>query len=128
MDKVMVYDIDSIGFIDYENCKKRENTMQENRYIVEEYIEEYITWLNERDISGYIERIKQYGNDVYKQRLNTFKNKKTTKDNDELAEMLLKSTSNAFVNRAIEVLKEEKMKGSAEECMRIMGKIFCLQD
>jgi glutamyl-tRNA reductase len=128
MENIEVYDIDTIGLIDNENCIRRENIMQENRYIVEDYIEQYMSWLNVRDISGYIERLQQYGDEVYKQRLNTFKNKKTTKDNDKLAEILLKSTSNAFVNRAIEVLKEEKMKGSAEECMRIMGKIFCLQD
>lgn len=124
MENVEVYNIDSLGVIDNENRKKRENIMLANRYILDKYLEDYMIWCQEREITGYIEKIKKYGENVYKDRYNTFKNKMHTKDNQELAETLLKSTSNAFVNRAIEVLKEENRKGSGDECLRIIEKLF----
>jgi glutamyl-tRNA reductase len=37
---------------------------------------------------------------------------------------MLKSTSNAYINKAIEVLKEEQLKGRGEECLKIIEKIF----
>ena len=68
--------------------------------------------------------MKRNGEDVYKERLETFKHKKETKDNEKLAELLLKSTSNAYVNRAIDVLKEEHLKGMSKECVDIISRIF----
>ncbi|WP_010296483.1 hypothetical protein [Clostridium senegalense] len=40
-------------------------------------------------------------------------------------ETLIKSTSNAYVNRAIEVLKEETLNGKGKEALSIIEKIFC---
>lgn len=127
-DKIELYDIDKIGIIDGENRIIRKKIMLENIHILEKHAEEFTAWMETRKISGCIEKLKEYGDSVYSQRYHTFKRKKNTKDNDELVELLLKSSSSAFVNRAIEVLKEEKMKGSAEECIRIIERMFCPQN
>jgi len=119
-----VYDIDKLGDIHDDNFKRREYSMKNNRYIVDKAIKEYIEWKSVKELSSFIKRIKHNGEEVYKERLDTFKHKKETKDNDKLAEMLLKSTSNTYINRAIEVLKEEHLKGRAKECVDIISRIF----
>ncbi|MGV8982865.1 glutamyl-tRNA reductase [Clostridium sp.] len=119
-----VYDIDKLGDIHDDNYKIREASMKDNRYIVDKSIKEYIEWKSIQELSIFIKRIKHNGEDVYKERLDTFKHKKETKDNDKLAEMLLKSTSNTYINRAIEVLKEEHLKGRTKECVDIISRIF----
>ena len=119
-----VYDIDMLGDIHDANFKRREAAMKNNRYIVDKAIKEYIEWKSMEELSPFIKKIKHNGEDVYKERLETFKHKKKTKDIEELAETLLKSTSNAYVNRAIQVLKEEHLKGRSKECVDIISRIF----
>ncbi|MCX7905046.1 MAG: glutamyl-tRNA reductase, partial [Caloramator sp.] len=72
----------------------------------------------------YIKNIRESGECVYRNRYKTFKNKYDSKNHRVLAETMIKSTSNYFVNRAIEVLKEEYLEGRGEECLRILNKIF----
>jgi glutamyl-tRNA reductase len=121
-----VYDIDMLRDIHDDNYKKREASMKNNRYIVDKAIKEYIDWKILKELSPFIKKIKHNGEDVYKERLETFKHKKETKDNEKLAGLLLKSTSDAYVNRAIEVLKEEHLKGRSKECVDIISRIFQL--
>lgn len=124
MENVTVYNIDKVSSIDDENRKKRKDIMIKNRCIVDKYIKEFMDWQKIQSISGEIVNLKKCGEKVYKKRYKTFKNKRHTKDNEKLAEVLFKSTSDAFINRAIDVLKEEQLKGSAEDCMKIIKKIF----
>ena len=121
-----VYDIDMLQDIHDDNYKKREASMKDNRYIVDKAIKEYIDWKMTKELSPFIKKIKHNGEDIYKERLETFKHKKETKDNEKLAELLLKSTSDAYVNKAIEVLKEEHLKGRSKECVDIISRIFQL--
>lgn len=124
MENIKVYNIDKVSSIDDENRKKRKNVMIKNRCIINKHIKEFMDWQKIQGISGEILNLKKCGEKVYKKRYKTFKNKRYTKDNEKLAEILFKSTSDAFVNRAIDVLKEEQLKGSAENCMKIIKKIF----
>lgn len=124
LENIELFTIDDISYIDDENKKKRKELMNLNRCIVNDYIDEFIDWQKIREISPYIEKLLNTGEKVYKPRYNTFKNKQKTKDNKELAKMLIKSTSDAYINRAIEVLKEEQLEGRSEECLRIIEKIF----
>ncbi|MCY6356307.1 glutamyl-tRNA reductase [Clostridium sp. ZS2-4] len=125
MDNIQVYDIDKISSVDDENRIKRKNLMIKNKCIIEKYIEDFYIWKELRKITPHIKELKKYGEEVYKDRYITFKNKKRTKDNEALAEILLKSTSDAYINRAIEVLKEEQLKGRGQECLSILERIFC---
>lgn len=124
---VEVYDIDRLSSLNDENYNERRAIMDKYRFIVDNYIEDYVEWQNLREIAPTIYSLKCCGEKIYKRRLKTFRNKKESKDGEMLAEMLLKSTSNAFVNRAIEVLKDEYLKGRGEECKRIIEKIFLAQ-
>lgn len=124
MKNVKLYDIDNISCINDENCSKREDIMNNNLFVIEKYEREFEKWRKTSEISPHIVNLKKKGDEVYKKRLTTFKNKKYTKDVDALAEIMLKSTSNAYINKAIEVLKEEQLKGRGEECLRIIEKIF----
>lgn len=124
LENAQVYDIDTVSRMDDNNRKLRKNIMKENKFILDKYIKEFEEWQSLQSISQEIIKLKQSGERVYKDRYKTFKNKRGTKDTDKLAEMLLKSTSDAFINRAIDVLKEEQLKGSVNECMRIIQKIF----
>lgn len=124
LDNIILYDIDKVSSIDDENRRKRKEIMENNRSILDKYINEFIQWQKIQDISPEIVELKKCGERVYKERFKTFKNKRNTKDADKLAEILLKSTSDAFINRAIDVLKEEQLKGRVDDCMRIIKKIF----
>ncbi|WP_411681621.1 glutamyl-tRNA reductase [Clostridium thailandense] len=124
MNNVSVYDIDKVSSIDDENRKRRKEIMDGNRFIVNKYIGEFTEWQKIQDISSEIVELKKCGERVYRNRFKTFKNKMNTKDADKLAETLLKSTSDAFVNRAIDVLKEEQLKGRVDDCMKIIKRIF----
>ncbi len=57
-------------------------------------------------------------------RYKVYENKKHTKDNNTLVKTLLQSTSNSYINKAIEVLKEETYKGNEEIALSIIEKIF----
>ena len=119
-----VYDIDMLRDIHDDNYKRRKASMKENMYIVDKATKEFIEWNIVKELSPLIKKIKNNGEDVYKERLETFKNKKETVDNEKLAELLLKSTSDAYVNKAIKVLKEEHLKGRSKECVDIISRIF----
>jgi glutamyl-tRNA reductase len=121
-----VYDIDKLGDIKDNNYKRREASMKDNRYIIDKAVKEYMDWQSIKEISPFIKKMKNSGEGLYKERLETFKNKKDTVDNEKLAELLLKSTSDAYVNKAIKVLKEEHLKGRSKECVEIISRIFQL--
>lgn len=124
MENIKLYDIDKISSMNDENCKRREEIMKSNMDIIHKYKQEFYEWRSIKEVSGDILKLKSQGEKVYKSRFETFINKKDTKDSEKLAEVLLKSTSDAYVNRAIEVLKEEKLKGRYEECLKLIERIF----
>lgn len=128
MPKIEVYDIDRISVIDDENRRKRKEIMENNKYIIERYVRKFIECMELKEVGPHIKKLKESGELIYHSRYKSFKNKQNAKDNEELAMTLLKSTSDAYVNRAIEVLKEEKLKGRADECLRIIEKIFYPQN
>jgi len=122
--RVRLYDIDEISSMDDENKELRKERMIENKKIIDDYVEEYLTWKSLRGISGIIKEFKNEGNRVIKEREITLNNKFNDERQIEIAKMLIKSTSDYYVNRAIKVLKEEELKGYGEECARILEKIF----
>lgn len=124
--KVQLLDIDTISKIDDENKKLRKERMEGCREIIKKHLAEYEEWSKLRDILPYIKEMKRVSEKVSKDRIDTFINKSETKDHRELAEVLIKSTSDYYVNRAIEVLKEAKLEGSEEQCLKIVEKIFKL--
>jgi glutamyl-tRNA reductase len=125
---VLLKNIDAISSIDEENKLKRRKRMEECYYIIEKHMKIYREWLSIREITPHIRKFMEKGEKIYKERYKVFKNKRHTKDNAYLAEVLIKSASNAYINRAIEVLKEEKLKGREDECLRILEKIFYPRD
>lgn len=127
-DRVEVYNIDEISKIDDENKKLRLKRMSDNEDLVYEAIEEFEEWLRLRQISKEIRKIKSNGDEIYKRRLKTFENKSRDSKDKELVKTLLKSTSDVYVHRAINILKEEKLKGSEGECMKIIQRIFAPED
>lgn len=121
---VELYDIDRVTLAHNEKLDQRRRLMEEYKYILKDHIDDFNSWQSIRNINKYIRRIKENGEVVYTERHKTFVNKKDTKDNVELAKVLLKSTSDAYVNKAIEVLKEEHLKGRGEDCLKILERIF----
>jgi glutamyl-tRNA reductase len=120
-----VYNIDMLRKVDRENQEKRKRIMEENSYIVEKYIKEFYDWKTTKELTPLIIEIKNTAEQIVDSRHETFKNKRETKDVDELAYTLIKSTSNAYVNRAIDLLKSKSLEGRGEECLDIIKKIFC---
>lgn len=123
---VIVFDIDDLSYIDEVNKNKRKQVMYDNINIIDMYMQNFLEWQNIREISPYIKKIKENSNHIYEQRYKTFINKKQSKPPEELVHILLKSVSDVYVNRSIEVLKEEKIMGHEKECLRILNKIFGL--
>lgn len=122
--RVELYNIDDISSIDDENKKLRKDRMLKFKYIIDEYIESYLNWKNIREVTPIIQEIKKNSVKVIEKRQITLKNKCNDERDIEIAEKLIKSVSNYYVNRAIEVLKEEKLNGREKECMNILEKIF----
>lgn len=129
LERVEAYNIDEISKIDDENKVLRAEKMKEYRYLIDDAIEEYKEWIKVRNISNKIREIKENGYEIYKRRLKTFNNKKNgSEDDNKLVGVLLKSTSDVYINRAIELLKEEKLKGCERECLRIINRIFAAEN
>jgi glutamyl-tRNA reductase len=124
---VELYDIDMVSALHDETYTKRKISMESNRYIINEAMESYVEWLDIDSLAPVIQKMSQSAHNVSAERLRSFRNKMNTKDNLELAETMIKSTSNAFLNRAIEVLKDEYLNGRGEECLNIVKKIFQIE-
>ena len=124
MSRTEVYNIDKVSALNDENKKLRVDRMIENKNILTKYLNEFNEWQKLRSISPEIKKIKELGNEVYNMRSVTFKNKCKDKNDIELANTLIKSASDFYINRAIKVLKEETLKGRGEECIEIIEKIF----
>lgn len=122
-ERIILKDIDEISKIDDKNKQIRKDRMEEYKHIVEESIEEFLNWLKIREISSRIRNIKIRENEICKERIKTFSNKGNG-ENSKLAEKMIKSTADAYVNRAIELLKSEALKGSDSSCVEIIEKIF----
>lgn len=121
---ITVLNIDEISSIDDENKALRLNRMKEYSYIIEDHLNEFRSWLSVREVTPLIKEIKLSGQEIYEKRIKTYENKGKCEEDRELIRKLIKSTSDEYINRAIEVLKEEKLKGCEEECVRIIKKIF----
>lgn len=119
-----VYNIDAISIMNDENKKLRVERMKEYQYILDKYMNEFNEWLKLRSVSGRMRELKNLGHEVYNMRITTFKNKCKDKNDINLADTLIKSTSDFYINRAIKVLKEETLEGRGEECLKIIEKIF----
>ena len=131
LSRVKAYNIDEISNLDDKNKKLRQDRMIKYKYIVEEYLKEFNDYIKIRDILPEINKIKEISSEMYKKRFNTYCNKRqnfTDISHDAkdkvIVERLIKSTSDYYVNRAIQVLKEEKLKGCEDECLKIISKIF----
>ena len=77
-----------------------------------------------REITCYIKKIRNTEEFIIKERNKSFEHKCKNKEDIMLANKLMKSTADYYVNKAITVLKEEKLKGREEECLKILQKIF----
>jgi len=128
LERTEVYNIDTISRINDKNKKLRKEKMEENRNIMTKYLKEYEEWLKLRSISPEIKRLKTLGNEISKKRIETFLHKSNSEKDINLADKLIKSTSDFYINRAIEVIKEEALKGCGEECMKIIEKIFVMKE
>lgn len=124
LSRTKVYNIDTISVINDENKRLRVKKMEQNKYILSKYLNEYYEWLKIRELTPDIIKLKKLGNEVYSKRSKDLHNKSKSKENIDLADMLIKSASDFYINRAIEVMKEETLKGCGEECMEIIKKIF----
>jgi len=124
LERAEVYNIDTISYINDKNKILRKEKMEEHKIIMTKYLKEYEEWLKLRNIAPAIKKLKTLGNEISKKRIETFTNKSNNEKDIALADKLIKSTSDFYINRAIEVIKEETLKGCGEECMKIIEKIF----
>ncbi|OBR89807.1 MULTISPECIES: glutamyl-tRNA reductase [Clostridium] len=122
---VKVYDIDNISSIDENNKIMRKEKMEKYRYIIQEYIDEFIKWQSLDELSPEIQKMKSFGSEICEKRIETFKNKRYTKDNEVLVQTMIQSTAKVYINRAIDVLKEAKLQGKEDEYLKLINKIFC---
>ena len=126
INRVSVYNIDEISKIEDENKELRVNRMNSKRYIVDKYIKEYTDWIKLRNISSVIQELKGKGKNICEKRILTFEHKSKNKEDINLVNTLIKSTSDTYINRAIEVLKQETLDGG-EECLKVIKKIFLME-
>lgn len=123
-ERVTLLDIDTISKLDGNNRKLRNEKMNEYKFLIDKYLNEYKDWLNIREVTYYIHEMKTTGNSVVESRVKSFEHKCKDDRDIDLATTLIKSTSDYYINRAIKLLKEEKLKGRESECLNILKKIF----
>ncbi|MGL4742063.1 MAG: glutamyl-tRNA reductase [Sarcina sp.] len=123
--RVSLINIDEVSKLDDINKNNRKKLMEENRFIVNDSINSFLEWLELRSISEEIIEIKKFSSGIAKERCETFYNKSKTKEDVKLANLMINSTSNVYANKAIEILKQEKLRGNEKECLRILKMIFC---
>jgi glutamyl-tRNA reductase len=124
LERTEVYNIDTISYINDNNKILRKEKMEEHKIIMSKYLKEYEEWLKLRNIAPEIKNLKILGNEISKKRIETFKHKSKSEKDIDLANKMIKSTSDFYINRAIDVIKEETLKGCGDECMKIIEKIF----
>lgn len=124
LNNIDLFNIDDISLMDDENKSLRKEKMSQYKFIIDDYIKEYLTWKDTRGLSSIIEAMKKNSFQIVEDRSITLDNKCKDQKDIEISKKLIKSTSDYYVNRAIEVLKEEKLKGKDEECLKILEKIF----
>lgn len=122
--RIKLFHIDEISLIDDENKNLRKERMLQYKNIIKQYIDSFFEWKNLREVSDIIKNMKKNSSKVISERQKTLEHKCHDKKDIEIAKILIKSTSDYYVNRAIEVLKEEQLKGQGKECMKILEKIF----
>ncbi|WP_299996847.1 glutamyl-tRNA reductase [uncultured Clostridium sp.] len=122
--RVTLFDIDTISKLDVHNKKLRDEKMNEYKFLVDKYLNDYKDWLNIREVTYYIHEMKNTGNNVVESRAKSFEHKCKDKKDIDLAKTLIKSTSDYYINRAIKLLKKEKLEGREEECLNILKQIF----
>lgn len=127
LDRTEVYNIDTISYINDKNKKLRKEKMEEHKFIMTKYLKEYEDWLKLRSISPKIKSLKAFGNKISEKRIQTFAHKSDNEKDIMLANKLIKSTSDFYINRAIDIIKEETLKGCGDECMKIIEKIFTMK-
>ena len=96
--------------------------MESYKWIIDKYILEYKEWEKLRDISPYINKIRENKLNEVSKRYDTYKKK--SKEENKIVEKMIESMGNFYSNKAIKVLKEEALKGREEECLEILKKIF----
>lgn len=121
---VNLYNIDELSLLDDENKKLRKERMDEYKWVINKYLKEFENWKCTRDLSPMIQKLKLCSEKVSGDRITSFNNKSTDDNYNQMAERMIKSTADYFINRAIEVLKEEKIGGDSAHCERIVEKIF----
>ncbi|MPM41180.1 Glutamyl-tRNA reductase [bioreactor metagenome] len=121
---ISLYNVDVLHTIDLENKALRKKVMENNRTIIHNYLDKFCEYKQLREINTKIIDFKLKGNQITEKRFKVYENKKHTKDNNTLVKTLLQSTSNCYVNKAIEVLKEETCNGNGELALSIIEKIF----
>lgn len=124
LENICLFNLDSLQNVDRENKIQRKNIMDSNRHIIRKYYDEYESFLKLKSLSNIIKDMKDEGQLLVENNLKTFQHKKYTKDNDNLVAILLKSGANTYINRAIEVLKEETLKGDNTEAYKLIQRIF----
>ena len=124
LDRIKNYNIDEISMIDDNNKKLRIEKMNEYKWIIDEKINEYKEWLSLRQLSKDIQKIQSVGNEIFSERYKTYKNKHKNNQDELLVEKMMKSVSDYYVNRAIDLLKQEKLKGCEDECLKMINQIF----
>lgn len=124
LNNVELFDIDDISKIDDKNKALRRARMIDFKYIIKKYFAEYSDWLKLRELSPIISAMKESGKEIVNDRYESYKNRANATNSEKLAEVLIKSTSDHYINKAINVLKEAKLKGCEEQCMEIISKIF----
>lgn len=71
-ERVTLLDIDTISKLDVDNKKLRNEKMNEYKFLVDEYLNEYKNWLNIREVTYYIHEMKNTGNSVIESRVKSF--------------------------------------------------------
>ncbi|MGL4849701.1 MAG: glutamyl-tRNA reductase [Clostridium sp.] len=121
-ERFSILNIDNISKIDDKNKELRKERMEEYKFIIDRYINEYNEWLKIKEIAPIIKEIREKEKDEVEKRYSTYK-RKTNKE-EKIVKKMLESMGNTYASRAIEVLKEEALKGREDECLKILEKIF----
>lgn len=124
IENVIVHDVDHLQEVVIANQEKRKQVIKKAEGIVNEYINEFDTWMSTRNLSPIISAIKENFNSVNFCELEGFKKVNKTNGSTQLVEHYGTHITEKYTRLLIKNLKEVTDNGRKTEYIKVLNELF----
>jgi len=123
LENVYVFDVDSLANVVKQNFEKKKGEIDKAKHIINETVEEFITWLNERNLSEVIAAINKNFRKVNSTELQGFKKNESANDYTK-AEEYGDHITEKFIRLLIKKTKDVTDNGKRKEYINLVNELF----